>query len=78
MVKEANAVWHNSGRKDCLVFIGYQYEAEKARQSGKNPDFGLENTFNILYKFLKHKMLKMDKFLLDFFRPDCYYTVIIP
>ena len=26
MVKEPNAVWHNSGRKDCLVFIGYQYE----------------------------------------------------
>jgi len=25
MVKEPNAVWHNSGRKDCLVFIGYQY-----------------------------------------------------
>ena len=26
MVKEPNAVWHNSGRKDCLVFIGYQYK----------------------------------------------------
>jgi len=26
MVKEPNAVWHNSGRKDCLIFIGYQYQ----------------------------------------------------
>ena len=29
MVKEPNAVWHNSGRKDCLVSIGYQYKERK-------------------------------------------------
>ncbi len=28
-VKEPNAAWRNSGRKDCHVFIGYQYDCDR-------------------------------------------------
>ncbi len=33
MVKEANAVWHNSGRKESEISIRYQYKCKHSPDS---------------------------------------------